>query len=180
MTTLPATAPVQSPTSARDALADRYLARVAALGPRQWGELDAIGQRFAASDPVSVWHRARTLAAFAGQFPVLEDAMTVVGFVGMGIGDLLGAVRRGLGDRSRTAMVQTRTPMPSASSEARQLGARIATLRDAALLQPGGPGAAMDVLTLGLVALWIRHLLPAPAFERVYALVDPVIPLASL
>jgi hypothetical protein len=36
---------ISTPASAHEALADRFLARVATLTPAQWGALDAIAQR---------------------------------------------------------------------------------------------------------------------------------------
>ncbi len=173
---VPVTAPIESPTSAREALADRFLARVSALSPRQWGELDAIGQRFTASDPISVWQRARRLAAFAGRLPALEDVMTVFGFVGLGVADLATAA----GLRGRTSYVHLPTPATSTPPESRALTDRIETLRDIATHQPGGAGEAFDSLAIALGALWMRDLLPDASFARLYALVEPVVPIASL
>ena len=174
MTQLPATAPVQTPTSAREARVDRFLARVGALTPRQWGELDAIGQRFEASDPMAWWERSRRLAAFASRAPLLEDMLRVVGFVGMGVGDLAKSVLGGR--RSR----YTRPVVYGLSGEARQVGSRIETLWDVAATQPGGPGASISCLVLALLALWMRDYLSADGFAQLYGLVEPVIPAASL
>jgi hypothetical protein len=176
MTTLPTQPPVQTPTSAREALADRFLARVAALSPREWGELDAIGDRFLASDPIALWRRARHFAALAARVPGIEDLVTVVGFVGLGVAEVLWAV--GGGRRGRW-LAPKRLP-PNAPAEARQLVGRMETLWDVASLQPGGPGPAAECLTVALLALWTRHLVPEEAFARVYSLVEPVIPARSL
>src|SRR5689334_22215372 len=134
MSQLPAIAPVQTPTSAREARVDRFLARVGALTPRQWGELDAIGQRFEASDPIAWWERSRRLAAFASRAPLLEDVRRVVGFVGVGVGDL---VKSMLGGRRAR---YTRPVVLGLSGEARQIASRLETLWDVASTQPGGPG----------------------------------------
>ena len=174
MTTLPVTAPVQSPTSAREARADRFLARVAALTPRQWGELDAIGQRFEAADPLAWWERSRRLAAFASRIPAAEDVLRVVGFVSMGIGDLARAV---------TGRGRPRFPRPAlrgATGEVREIGSRLESLWDVAATQPGGPGASITCLALGLLALWMRDHLSADGFAELYGLVEPVIPAASV
>ena len=175
MTQLIATAPVQSPTSAREARTDRFLARVAALSPRQWGELDAIGQRFEATDPIAWWERARRLSAFASKVPVLEDVMRVVGFVGMGVGDLV----QSLG--SRRGPRYPRPVIPStAGRESRQIGERLETLWDVASSQPGGAGPSLHCLALALIALWMRDYLTAEGFAEIYGLVEPVIPAASV
>lgn len=174
--TLPVSAPVQTPTSARDARVDRYLARVAALTPRQWGELDAIGQRVEASDPIAWWQRSRRMAALAGRFPGLEDAVSVFGFVAIGVEDVVRLVR---GRSARGWAI--RRPLPaSASPETRRFAARFETLADTAGAQPGGPGAAMHCLTLGLLAVWMRDALTPDGFARLYELVEPVIPSSSL
>jgi len=175
MTQLPATAPIQTPTSAREARVDRFLARVSALTPRQWGELDAIGQRFEASDPIAWWERASRLAAFASRAPLAEDLLRVVGFVGVGIGDL---ARSLLGGRGRPRY--TRPVVHAMSGEARQVASRLETLWDVAATQPGGAGASLGCLVLALLALWLRDYLPAEGFAQLYGLVEPVIPAASL
>ena len=176
MTTLPATAPVQSPTSAREARADRFLARVGALTPRQWGALDAIGQRFEGHDPIAWWERSRRMAAMAGRNPAIEDIVSVVGFVVNGASDVVRLIRGGP-ERSW----RTRTPRaPNAPPEVRAFLARFETLQDTAAAQTGGPGAAMHCLVVGLIALWMRDTLTPDGFARMYELVEPVIPAASL
>lgn len=175
---LPISAPIQTPTSAREALVDRFLARVAALSPRQWGELDAIGQRFTASDPVAVWERAQLFAAFAGRAPVLEDVLTLVGFVGFGVAELFTIGRR---RKFRVDLPNGRlTRRPDATPETRALLDRIETLMDVASHQAGGPRESTLALGLALAALWTRDHMPAAAFARIYALTEPVIPFASL
>jgi hypothetical protein len=174
--TLPVTAPIQSPTSARDARVDRYLARVATLSPRDWGELDAIGQRFAANDPLAWWERSRRMAAMAARYPAVEDFVSVVGFVVNGASDVARLIR---GGPERTW--RARTPRaPNASPEVRAFLARFETLQDTAASQPGGPGAAMHCLVIGLIALWMRDTLTPDGFARMYELVEPVIPATSL
>jgi len=173
--TLPITAPIQSPTSAREALADRYLARVATLSPRDWGELDAIGQRFAANDPLAWWERSRRMAALAAPFPAVEDLVSVVGFVVNGASDVARLIR---GAPERTWRVSR--PAHDASPEVRAFLARFETLQDTAATQPGGPGAAMHCLVVGLIALWMRDTLTDDGFARMYELVEPVIPAKSL
>jgi len=174
MTTLPATAPIQSPTSAREARADRFLARVGALTPRQWGELDAVGQRFEAHDPIAWWERSRRYAAFVSRAPVVDDVMRVVGFVTAGIGDLVDALDRGRRPRF------VRPWSPAVPAEARPLLDRLETLWDVASAQPGGAGASFTCLRLALLALWMRDHLTADGFARLYGLVEPVIPAASV
>jgi hypothetical protein len=174
MTQLVATAPVQSPTSAREARTDRFLARVATLSPRQWGELDAIGQRFEGADPIAWWERARRISAFASKVPVLEDVMRGVTFVAMGVGDLV----QSLG--GRRAPRYPRPVVSHGSPEARQIGERLETLWDVASSQPGGAGPSIQCLALALLALWMRDYLTADGFAELYGLVEPVIPAASV
>lgn len=156
----------------RDAVVDRWLSRVARLEPAAWGRLDAIGQRCEAGDPMSRWQRADRVAALASALPALERALAVFGFGAELVRDLLGATR----DASR------RPPdaSPTADPRTRRLVAQVQSLWDLGHAQPGGGGAAMSCLMLGLAALHARPLLSADAFARLYALVEPVIPVADV
>lgn len=156
----------------RDAVIDRWLARVARLGPAEWGRLDAIGQRFAAGDPISRWQRADRVAALAAALPPLVRAMAVVGFGAELVYDLLG------GPRSQGR--RPRDVAPSAPPGVRRLVAQAQALWDLGEAQPGGAGAAMSCLTIALLALRARPQLPAAAFARLYALVEPVLPVREI
>lgn len=159
----------------RDAVVDRWLARVARLGPAEWGRLDAIGQRFTAGDPMSRWQRAERTSALAAALPALERALAVVGFGAELVRDLTGRSRRGWSDARRP-----RDASPSAHPRVRRLVAQLQTLWDLGEAQPGGAGAAMPCLVLAMVALHARPQLPADAFARLYALVEPVVPAAGV
>ena len=199
MTSLPAvveTTPV-SDDLATDVIVDRFLTRVAALTPAQWGTLDAIGQRFQGGDPIARWTRMRRLLAAFDDVPALRDVLTAVGVVG---GLALGAVasvERALaaGTRDRAARRHTwRRLADRAASEATRrramesaespLGARVRWERERlvaiAVAQPRGPGAAMPCLMLALTALRLRRALTPRAFSEMYELVDGVIPSGSI
>jgi len=156
----------------RDAVIDRWLARVARLGPAEWGRLDAIGQRFAAGDPISRWQRADRMAALAAALPTLARALAIVGFGTELVHDLLGS--------PRSAMRRPRDAAASAPAGVRLLVAQAQALWDLGEAQPGGAGAAMSCLMVALLALRARPQLPAEAFARLYALVEPVIPVATI
>lgn len=176
---LPVTAPVETPVSAREALVDRFLARLAALSPRQWGELDAIGQRLHASDPITLWATARRLSAFTSKAPAFEDVSTVITFVSMGLGRLANLGRR---RPSRPERPYYATPHARSypDSETRAFAQRMDTLTDIQHHQPGGPGDAGACLWVAMSALWQRDHLTPEGFARLYAPVEPVIPFASL
>jgi hypothetical protein len=169
---------ISSPATTREALADRFLARVAALTPEQWGRLDAIGQRDAAGDPVARWRRARRVAAVAVETPWLESVVTAVALTGEVAMDVAGALRDAWRPPapapSRVALRRQPTP------ESRALGERLETLRDTARARAGGQGDAGRVLTWGLLALWQRPHVAPETFARQYELVEPVIPIRSL
>ncbi len=50
-------------TSELDRLVSRFLDRIAALSPAEWGRLQAIAERQLAGDPVARWRRASRVAA---------------------------------------------------------------------------------------------------------------------
>jgi len=156
----------------RDAVVDRWLARVARLGPAEWGRLDAIGQRFTAGDPMSRWQRAARVSAAGAVLPALEHGLAVLGFGVELVHDLLGGARDG--------PRRPRDAPPSADPRTRRLVAQAQSLWDLGHAQAGGGGAAMSCLTLALAALYARPLLPPEAFARLYALVEPVIPAADV
>ncbi|GLC23561.1 hypothetical protein [Roseisolibacter agri] len=166
---------IRTLTPGRDAVVDRWLARVARLGPAEWGRLDAIGQRFVAGDPMSRWQRAARLSAAGAAvpaLPALQQALAVVGFGVELVRDLTG----GTHDGPR----RPRDAPPSADPRTRRRVAQVQSLWDLGHAQPGGGGAAMSCLMLGLAALHARPLLPADAFARLYALVEPVIPVVDV
>lgn len=180
----PATAPVPVATlDPADVALDRFLARVAALTPAQWGELDAIGQRMQGGGPAARWRRARRESAVAASMPLARDIFTVVQLAvdaALDLEDVIfGPPRR----RARVAPTRRPTPRPASPSTppALQRFLRASSeLAELALAQPGGPGAAMECLSIALRAVWMRPTLPAAAFAEMYAPVEPVIPAASL
>ncbi len=163
---------VRTLTPGRDAVVERWLSRVARLEPAAWGRLDAIGQRFLAGDPMSRWQRAARLSAAGAVVPALRHALAVVGFGVELIHDLTGGPRDG--------PRRPRDAPPSADPRTRRLVAQVQSLWDLGRAQPGGGGAALSCLMLALAALHARPLLPADAFARLYALVEPVIPVGDV
>jgi hypothetical protein len=191
------TSPV-SDDLATDMVVDRFLARVAALTPAEWGTLDAIGQRAGAGDPISRWRRARRYLG-AIESPAARDALAVVGAAGGWILDLGATVEqtieqafvgrraqrerwRQLSDRTRAeqARVQRAARAREGSPTASRIAWETARLVEIATAQPRGPGEATSVLAVGLLALRLRPRLTARAFAEMYELVEPVIPAASL
>jgi hypothetical protein len=200
VTTLPAvveTTPV-SDDLATDVVVDRFLARVAALTPAQWGTLDAIGQRAGARDPISRWRLTRRHFG-AVPVPVLRDLMATVAMLGdyaIGAGVAVESaieslVRphatrrerwRRLAERARTE--QTRLSAEPVPRDAPPFVARMrwemARLLEIANAQPRGPGDALRCLVLGVMALRLRSRTTPSGFAEMYELVEPVIPAASL
>ena len=168
-------------------IVERFLARVAMLRPAEWGRLDAVGQSLEAQDPISRWRRARLLGAFASAVPVLEEALTVLGSVVGTASDLARWLQGRSSPRdfrpSAEMVERARSPDSHALLAAMQ---RLWAIADA---RPGGPGAAMACLFPALTALFLRELAArrgaaaavlAQPIARLYAPVEPVIPLASL
>ena len=196
MTALPTvveTSPV-SDDLATDMVVDRFLARVAALTPAQWGTLDAIGQRAGAGDPVSRWRRTRRYLG-AIESPTARDVLAIVAAAGGMILDLGATVERTIeqallgraerrerwrqvSDRMRVeqARVQRAARAREGSPTATRIAWETARLMEIATAQPRGPGEAASVLAIGLLALRLRRRMTARAFAEMYELVESVIP----
>jgi hypothetical protein len=201
VTALPAvveTTPV-SDDLATDVVVDRYLARVAALTPAQWGTLDAIGQRFQAGDPIARWRRVRRYLAVLERAPVLRDLLTVVGFASGYVADvadrvsaeiehaLLGRPRtlkrwRALAEGAPVDPEAARLPWRDGrrSPRAERMRWEVQRVTEIATAQPRGPGDAASCLLMGLIALRTRREIPTSAFTELYELVEPVIPAATI
>lgn len=182
---------------------DAFVARVRALPPAGWGRLDAIGERFADNTP---WARLRRARLDADRF-ALFGANIIARPVVVGGAVILGAAKdAGRWLRAdpppdpfrppRRRIHAADEPLPDGRSafqrgwdaywehhltglaELRRL-ARESPARGPA---PDGGAAAIRVLELGFQSLWMRGVPGAdPAvLDRLYAPVEPVIPLASL
>lgn len=164
---------ISSPVSAREALADRFLGRVAGLTPEEWGRLDAIAQREHAGDPLARWRHARRFVSgdVGGAL-----AATVIAGLSLVV-DVAGSVLVAVSPSRARALAAPRARRPLRDVA---LDRRLATLRDTARARAGGEGDATHILIVALVALWERHRLPRETFVRWYELVEPVIPLDSL
>jgi hypothetical protein len=167
------TALVRTFGSDREAAVDRFLARLAALGPDGWGRLDAIAERLDAPDPLSRWRRADRQAAFAAAAPALESVVRGVVFGRSLLADLLGG---GGGARARRVLgVAT-----GGGAAATRLDAQLRSLVDLHEAQPPGAHDPFELLLLALLALRARDRLPAEAFARLYGPVERVLPLAAI
>jgi hypothetical protein len=192
VTDLPIPSPSASPVATLDpteAAIDRFLARVRALTPRQWGELDAVAQRLLAGDLVSRWRAARRATAGADN-PVLRDLLSitevVIGTAVQAASSVLGARRSGApgegggGSRFARATLSVLRPTGRPSKRSDLLVRASRELTDLAEVQPGGPGDATVCLHQALIAVWRRPMLSSTAFAEMYAPVEPFIPAASL
>ena len=154
-------------------LGERFLKRVAALDAAQWGRLDAAAQRLLARDPISRWQRSRYAASFLAALPIFESALVPLGFfsdVSKDVAALLGGVSDWRSGELRGA------------GRERPGDPRWEQLRSLRAIRERGAhgGDAAYLLGFVLAALWGRDRLPPDAFRRIYAPVEPVIPLASL
>jgi hypothetical protein len=167
---------VDGETTERLDRVDRYLERVAALSPADWGRLDAAGQQLAASDPMAIWRRARRMSSMELMPPAAEGLMTVF----IAVSDLVGRLVHALGgsDPARRTFAAHAGKPPNA--EVDRMFAQIQRLYDIADAQPGGRRDAVHALAEGMLALHTRQARTPKSFRRAYAPVEPVIPAASL
>ena len=156
---------------------DRYLDRDAALTAADWGRLDAAGQQLYARDPLARWRLARRFAQeHVG--PPLRAPFTV--FI-LGMEVALQAVHALDGDRGLTHWFASfDDPARPRSAELERMGAQVRRLYEIAATKPGGPGAAVACLGLGLMALHSGRAAAPDTVAGLYSTVEPVIPFASL
>jgi hypothetical protein len=153
------------PDAAAEARAERFLARVAALTPAEWGRLDAIAQRRWAGDLLTRLERVQRTARMAGgmwpkeprsrEAMVWKRTMQLLAVTFTAARELHGWVMR----RDRKAWQRPpRMSSPAARSPEtrRMLSAMdrwIDRLLDIIEVQPGGPGLAACSLYLALPAV---------------------------
>jgi hypothetical protein len=199
---MPGTAlvPASIPSPDPDARADRFLARVAALTPAEWGRLDAIGAEHVAQDAWGAVSRVRQTAALLDGLPAgpvlgavfggMTALFLAVDLARVGVAGLLGVPRpagwmRRPADRPEAPAGAPLSPEAAAS---RRVTARLQRLHDLAGAQPGGVGPSVAVLGMALVAagapdeagLRAPDGRPKAVLAALYAPVEPVIPFASL
>jgi hypothetical protein len=160
----------------RFAQADRYLDRVAALSPAEWGRLDAAGQQLVATDPMAAWRRARRATSTGLVPPAVEGALGVMDAIEEFVKRVAQALGLG-GAVERIAPSGTDAPR---DADAERMRVQFQRLDEIAAAQPGGARDAIHALSEGLLALHTRHLRSPKSFRRAYASVEPVIPAASL
>jgi hypothetical protein len=163
----------------RLAVADRFLDRVAALTPAQWGQLDAIGQREMAGDPLTRWRQARR-GVPAVVPSVLAPPMTAM-LVGMGVvSDVSIELAARLGGTELLNRVLPDEPAAPHDVDAERRRAQLRRLFELAGAQPGGAGDALGCLLVGLAAFHVAYHRSRALFVQQYAPLEPVIPFASL
>jgi len=159
-------------------LGERFLKRVAALDAAQWGRLDAAAQQLLARDPISRWRHARYHAAIAAQVPALEALFTAMhlaidAYTGVTVAvELLVRGDRVWKDHDPTTSVTQLADTPE-TRQWRSLSAICERGRSRL-------GDASVVLSSALLALQLHRRLSPEAVRRMYAPVEPVIPLDSL
>lgn len=181
-----------------EALVEKFLARVEALTPAQWGQLEARGERVSGVSPFAMLDHAKLDAATWGlrslfDPPVatgiaLSSRMALWGTVGLiGATGILGS-RRPSADSAarREEHRRKRDEMFSRSPYAVRLHAWSQRLIQSVLAHPGGPKSMLGVpcasaaLRYGLFAIIGRPRLTDEIFAAAYSIVEPVIPFASL
>ena len=163
------------------ARAERFLARVAALTPEEWGRLDAVGQRLGGRDVVSRVERAawigRMIAASLGR-PEAAPVAAAFGLVAELAGDVVGLVRP---RRARRGWPR-RLPRPEGirSPEAEARFRYFDRLWAAVPPVGGAPAPALSALGPALVAIFMSTQRSGAAAMQLYAPVEPTIPFATL
>ena len=158
--------------------AERFLQRLAGLTPAEWGRLDAAADRLMADDPIARWQRARWEAAFAA--PLAIEPL-VVGTV-----FLLDVARdiAGRRDDPRELMRRLRAGADAVGQrhpEAAQTASQFDRLVSIVTEQPAaGASHVLSVVLHGFVAVRMEGVLSARICRRMYAPLQPVIPLDTL
>jgi hypothetical protein len=203
-TTTNALATLDGPPSAHDPVLWRFVARVQALTPAEWGRLDALAAPIAARTPVAASRRLRLCTAMFGGWwrepardmgrAILDDpSRTLPLALALSAGVALELLRpstwKDLGNPKRPvvppdlpaeakAKLEAELAEIDARAEDHQRATRL--MWDAAKAQPLGPGAAYWALTFAELAIYSRDSLTPELLARLYAYMEPVIPYASL
>ncbi len=180
---------VHTPTAATPRI-ERFVDRVAALTPSDWGQLDAIGDRLLADDPLARLERARVTAGLMsmGYFP--ESAMLALVLIGGAAIEIVNLFRGRRPKRGWPPRSRSRQTTPEAVQLDRLLelilvnatpvqGARAGATASDASRPPNTIGAAL-VLLNAAAAIVLDSVLSPEAFARAYGPIAPVISLDSL
>lgn len=157
---------------------DAFVEHVRLLSPEDWGRLDASADRHFRG---SLWARLRKLRLQVDL--VLGPVGMLVREIGPELPGVVASVLRG-DDESARSYAARETPAMLFDEEMPLPKGRypfpILTLHNLAQRQPLGPGRAWECLFFALVALEMRDSFTPEVFARLYAPMEPVIPLASL
>lgn len=175
-----------------------FVARVDALSAEEWGRLDAAGARFLARDPLGFAERSVRYAALVGGLTGAGDLLAIPAVAALqAAGWLVGTIADGvrivldLPDRRRTTVedalrrIRSQPSAAATSEEHRAVGDAVRHLA-AATLDAAGTGhvasaePAFTVLSTALAAVIWHERIGAGNAARLYELVEPVIPWASL
>ena len=182
--------------SAHDPVLWRFVARVQALTPAEWGRLDALAAPINGRTPVAAARRLRLITPFLVE-PWRQGARELGPEIVRTIRDnpwetlkfAVGLMRPSLWKNVKIGQRPDLPPdlPPEAKAEIDAIYARSEdddrawkAIRDAAAKQPLGMGAAAWAMTFANLAVWARDDLPPEVVTRMYAYVEPVIPYASL
>lgn len=180
------------PDATAEARAERFLARVAALTPEEWGRLDAIAQRQYAGDLLTRLERVQRTARMSDaawrQVPRSREAVVVMRSTQLLL--VTTSIVRELRD---WVLRHEREPWrwpprmrdgATASPQTQRILAALETWTDrlmtVAAAQPGGLGLATSLLCMALSVLLSGGPELMPLAAEIYEPVEPVIPFASL
>jgi hypothetical protein len=180
------------PDEVAEARAERFLARVAALTPAEWGRLDAIAQRRSAGDLLTRLERVQRTARMAGgmwpketrsrEAVVWKRTMQLLAVTFTAVRELRDWVT--LRERKPWQRPPRLSRSAAGSPQSRRMLSAMEEwserLLDLAEAQPGGPGLAACSLYLALSAMLCGGPSTMQLLADFYAPVEPVIPFASL
>jgi hypothetical protein len=182
------------PDAAAEARAERFLARVAALTPAEWGRLDAIGERMAAGDLLTRFERVGQLSRFmrslrgamhpTGKAALAVHSVELMAVVLTMLGELRDWLRDDAFDRQLwRRMSRRRAPAGSSPRMQRHVATTNDWFERLWTIAERQPGAGMAIACLGNALVGIIASggpMQGPMVEHFYGPVEPVIPFASL
>ncbi len=189
---------MKDPWHIDEALVEKFLARVEALTPAQWGQFDARGERVSGVSPFAMLDHAKLDAATLGlcqlfDLPVATGVALGGRFAAWGAVGVIGLAALLRGRRSTADLAARREEQHRKHREILSRRPHLARshawsqhLIQSVLAHPGGPKSILGVpcasvaLRYGLFAIIGRPRLSDEVFATAYSIVEPVIPFASL